>query len=461
MGVMGFLRWDLPSTASAYEAHFARELGDAFRGNRQKRKQLIYAYGLFGEKRYQEALEPLVSLLQRSENDEDRRSVLLAMALCASRLDRPDKAEELYRKLLELAPDCPPALSNLGLLLLRRNQYRQTEALYRRATELEPKNATYRLNLGGLYFDLGYYERAIPLLLEAARDDGMRARAAALLAQCNGALSKWDEAERWAGIAVERGQDLDQMRAALVRIRDVLHDPGEMEPEVAEKYLAWKAKTGMESILCCLGPRPLGRSYVGGETLGEAPLDENGRPLRQLAAIFCEEFPGVGLPGEGLIRIFIAPDENWGMDRKNLNEQKGFRVLYDREFDHLKPGPHPGGGAFPVRNKLYLSIHTRVSQPMPVCDYRFAAAHEGEPEPEFCEAVNDVFHRMGGYPYSYGADPRQEARYAHYDRLLFQLDTMHWDRWSVEIGNEGCMKFCIPSEKLAAGDFSDVLYWWD
>ena len=95
MGVMGFLRWDLPSTASAYEAHFARELGDAFRGNRQKRKQLIYAYGLFGEKRYQEALEPLVSLLQRSENDEDRRSVLLAMALCASRLDRPDKAEEL------------------------------------------------------------------------------------------------------------------------------------------------------------------------------------------------------------------------------------------------------------------------------------------------------------------------------------------------------------------------------
>ena len=76
---------------------------------------------------------------------------------------------------------------------------------------------------------------------------------------------------------------------------------------------------------------------------------------------------------------------------------------------------------------------------MPVCDYRFAAAHEGEPEPEFCEAVNDVFHRLGGYPYSYGTDPRQEARYAHYDRLLFQLDTMHYDRWSVEIGDEGCM----------------------
>ena len=42
--VMGFLRWDLKYSYGAYEKYYANELGDAFRSDNQKRKQLVYAY---------------------------------------------------------------------------------------------------------------------------------------------------------------------------------------------------------------------------------------------------------------------------------------------------------------------------------------------------------------------------------------------------------------------------------
>ena len=263
--------------------------------------------------------------------------------------------------------------------------------------------------------------------------------------------------EHWANLAIERGQDAEQLEKALNNTLGVLHDPADMDPETAAAFRSWRQKTGRESIICGLSPDAATRSYMGGEALGTPPTDGSGKPMRQLAAIYCEEFPGIGLPQEGLIRIFIAADSTWGMDLDAPNVQRNFRVLYDREFGHLTPGTHPGGGAFPVRGKLRLRIHTRVMQPMPACDYRFREDFDDD----LCAEITDAFHRMGGYPCSYQWDPREDGRYAHYDQLLFQLDTMDWGQWGVFIGDGGCMKFCIPSDALAAGDFSDVLYWWD
>ena len=104
-----------------------------------------------------------------------------------------------------------------------------------------------------------------------------------------------------------------------------------------------------------------------------------------------------------------------------------------------------------------LRYAAAVSGSMSACDYRFREDFDDE----LCGEITDAFHRMGGYPCSYQHDPREDARFARYDQLLFQLDTMDWGQWGVYIGDGGCMKFCIPSDALAAGDFSDVLYWWD
>lgn len=461
MSVMGFLKWDLKHTCGAFEEYYAGELGEAFRGSRQKRRQLVYAYGLHHEKRYEEALEPLVSLFRRSENDEDRRAVVLGMALCLQSLGRKEKAEKLYRQILEYKPFCGTALTNLGLLLLETFRFREAEELLERAVTIDGENTTARLNLGTLCFRLGYYERAVGLLEQAPCDQ----TAATLLARCHTALENWDEADRWEDVAIREGMHPESLLAALEHTLGVIHDPRDMAPEIAEEFLDWRQRTGKESIICGLGLSPRGRSFVGGETLGQAPLDENGRPMRLLAAIYCQEFPGIGLPDEGLIRIFIAADKTWGMDRNDPTVQKNFRVLYDREYDHLKPGTHPGGGPFPVRGKFWLSIHTRMNQPMPACDYRFRECCGGGASEEFRAVISDphrdALHRMGGYAFSNQSDIRQDRRYARYDRLLFQLDSMDMGDRGVFIGDNGCMKFCIPGEKLAAGDFSDVLYWWD
>ena len=60
--------------------------------------------------------------------------------------------------------------------------------------------------------------------------------------------------------------------------------------------------------------------------------------------------------------------------------------------------------------------------------------------------------QVGGYPSFVQADDRRswEERYRRYDALLFQLSSDH-----------GRMYFFIPSGNLAAGDFSDIMYWWD
>ena len=460
-GVMGFLKWDLKYSCGAYEKYYVNELGDAFRSETQKRRQLVYAYGLHHEKRCEAALEPLASLFRRSRTDEDKRAVVLGMALCMHELGRWEQAEQLYRQLLDFDPNYGTVLTNLGVMALERGKYRDAEALLDRAAALDEGNAHVRLNLGSLYFRLGYYERAIPLLERAHALEPRLSDSAATLARCFCILEDGERAEHWAKCAMEQGLNAEQMEQVLEITRGVLHDPADMSPQTAAEFRAWRQRTGIESIICGLTPEAGTRSYVGGETLGTPPADASGKPLRQLAAIYCEEFPGIGLPEEGLIRIFIAADDTWGMDPRNLNVQKSFRVLYDREYAHLTPGTHPGGGAFPVRGKLKIRIHTRLTQPMPACDCRFAEAYGVEPADEFCEVITDAFHRMGGYPCSNHHDPREDARYAHYDRLLFQLDTMDWGEWGVFIGDGGCMKFCIPSEKLAAGDFSDVLYWWD
>lgn len=461
MSVMGFLKWDLKHTYGAFEEYYAGELGEAFRRQKQKRKQLVYAYGLHHEKRYEEALEPLVSLFRRCDSDEDRRAVVLGMALCLQSLGQNEKAEKLYRQILEFKPFDGTVLTNLGLILMKTCRFREAEDLLGRAVTIDAGNAKARQNLGILLFRMGFYDRAIPLLVQVMALEPKNYVVATLLARCHAARENWDEADRWADTAINLGQSPEHQEAELAHTLSAVHDPRDMAPGVAEAFFAWRQRTGKESIIGGLARTPFGRSYVGGEALGEAPLDAAGKPMRQLAAIFCEEFPGIGLPEEGLIRIFIAADEHWGMDLTAPNVQRGFRVLYDREFDRLTPGPHPGGGPFPVRGKFWLTVHTRVNQPMPACDYRFGEAFGGEPEEDLCEVINDVYHRLGGYPFSYEWDPREDGRYAHYDQLLFQLDTMPWGDLGVQIGDGGCMKFCIPSEKLAAGDVSDVLYWWD
>lgn len=468
--ILGFLKWDLKYSYPAYEKYYANELLTAFAGMDGQRKLLVYCFGLYHEKRYAEAFSPLESLLRRSRSDGDRRAVLLAMALCETDLGRTGQAEQHYLELLRYAPEDSTARSNLGLLLIEQGRYLAAEEQLSRAVECDKTNAHARLNLGSLYFRTGQYEKAVPLLKEAAQMNEKLFDAATALSRCYAALEQPQERERYFDLAVQRGQDAARLRRALENTASVLQDEQKMPEEVRKVYREWKRRTGKVSLVAGLNRTPMGRSYVGGPALGQPPLDPEGKPMRQLAAIYCEEFPGVGLPEDGLIRIFLADDASYGLDMEHPNLQRGFRVLYDREYGHLKPGAHPGASArFPVKGQYFLNVHTRVHQPMPAVDFRFqreygamlAACGFADPEDELFEYLNDFFHRLGGYPCFWQFDPRKDERCRKYDTLLFQLDSMDTGDMRVMIAGGGVMNFCISAEDLAKGDFSDVLYWWD
>ena len=237
----------------------------------------------------------------------------------------------------------------------------------------------------------------------------------------------------------------------------------------AEEYDWWQAHTSIPRLRIEFSTEPISRSRFGGPSLGEPPTDGTGRPMRMLCALFCEEFGGfLDFPTKGVLRFFISEETPYGMDYQSPTEQRGFRVLYDENPEGLEWQTEPGDDG-PVMGCYYCAFH-REEKAMPLMDYRFDAffAHRGDNEltAEEETVLNQRFsvrgHAVGGYPDFTQDDPRgarDELR--KYDTTLLKIDSIHQGDIRIAFGDGGICNFLIPHEKLKAGDFSDVLYWWD
>ncbi len=229
----------------------------------------------------------------------------------------------------------------------------------------------------------------------------------------------------------------------------------------------WKKKTGKPSITFTLTEEPVSRSYIGGPNLGPVPVDADGQPMRQLCALYCSELPPMeGFPKKGILRFFLAENDDMALDPLNPTEQNWFRVLYQQE-ETLTPGDCPPVSEyFPVQEQYFLQFTLEPAQPMTIChwDYDDTCQRLGfsEDEDEMMELLEDAFpsggHRIGGYPHFTQDDPRYEEDLRKFDTLLLQLDT---EDDMVEIGDCGVLNFFIPKDNLKNLDFSEVLYWWD
>lgn len=456
-----------------YENTYAKDIGSAFEHQEMQRQMLVFCYRLYNENRFDALGRTLGQLWQQCETDEDRRAVLLLRALALSDTGAIDAAIESYHLLLRYAPNSSTALSNLGNLLTGQGKFQAAEEFLLRALEADRSNPYAWNNLGMVYYRQGRYADAVPRFDNALKLKNNLAPAASNLALCHAALGNAEERERCFAIAVANGKDAAQLRSVMDQVAAGRQDTAMVSAAFRPVLESWKRRTAKDSIVVGLS-QTQGRSYVGGAPLGQPPLDPEGKPMRQLAAIYCDEFPGVGLPERGLIRIFIAENEMFGLDMDQPNVQSGFRVLYDEDPSGLTPGADPGPSPdFPVKGRYRMSIHSRVRQAMPMGDYRFqdrfdafleemGAEYPSEEDQELmAEILSPEFHRIGGYAWFTQSDPREDPRYAKYDTLLFQLDCMEWGDMRVVIGDEGVMNFFIPADKLAAKDFSDVLYWWD
>lgn len=89
----------------------------------------------------------------------------------AERAGRDLDAIDLYRRALALSRDLHAAWNNLGILLMRQQQYLEAKEAFTIAADLAPTDPRPVANIGQIYLDLGYDERALEYFDRAlARD---------------------------------------------------------------------------------------------------------------------------------------------------------------------------------------------------------------------------------------------------------------------------------------------------
>jgi tetratricopeptide (TPR) repeat protein len=105
-----------------------------------------------------QAIESFKRISSREKGDErqshDLAQELFRSGVALSQSPRSvDKAVEAYTRAIELDPNLPGALLNLGSILLARAKYESAEEYYRRALDAKPDYAKAHFNLGLLYHE--------------------------------------------------------------------------------------------------------------------------------------------------------------------------------------------------------------------------------------------------------------------------------------------------------------------
>ncbi len=119
--------------------------------------------------------DDVVRVLQRhGELAKDKRSAY-DMYLEGCRLDEDEatfeRAEEMYRKALELDPGLANALTNLGNVRFRRGHPEEAEQYYRQALAIDADQPEAYYNLGFLFYERGDAAKAVPCFQRAVETD--------------------------------------------------------------------------------------------------------------------------------------------------------------------------------------------------------------------------------------------------------------------------------------------------
>lgn len=247
-----------------------------------------------------------------------------------------------------------------------------------------------------------------------------------------------------------------------------------LDARIEKALPAWCERTKSETVRFETTLDKVSRSRFGG-SLGEAPLDENGKPLRLLAAIFCSEIKGVpDFPEKGVLRFYIQEEPIHGMDYLAPCEQKNWRVLYDpAEPDDMPETMKEEITEFPVKGCFCL-IPSEKDEALAPPDYRFTDAFRSfmlrygrlkELDWDEYDAIKRRYslrgNKIGGFCWSTQDDPRMKEKYQKYDTVLLQVDSNYRGDCQISFGDDGVALFLIPKDKLKARDFSDVMFWWD
>ncbi|MBO2527380.1 MAG: hypothetical protein CW335_04260, partial [Clostridiales bacterium] len=144
-----------------------------------------------------------------------------------------------------------------------------------------------------------------------------------------------------------------------------------LDPRIEKALPAWCKQTEVKTVRLQTTLEQVGKSRFGG-SLGEAPLDENGQPLRLLCAIFCSEVHGIpDFPEKGVLRFYVMEEPLYGMDYEHPCAQKNWRVLYDPEEPDDPPETQQDMETeFPIKGCFCLTP-SEQREPLAPPDYRF------------------------------------------------------------------------------------------
>jgi uncharacterized protein YwqG len=205
------------------------------------------------------------------------------------------------------------------------------------------------------------------------------------------------------------------------------------------------------------------------------PRGLDGQPLYLLIQINFAELPRLDpYPTSGLLQMFIAANDLFGMNPDDLTAPAGFRCIFHESVEgpadaESAPRTLPTDGYLPLENPLDpLALSFGIDRmPIDVGDYRFEKLLPGVAADEdlmeaYAEWTTDEAAvsaiRLGGYPSFTQEDPRAYRKHAGIgDTTLLTVDTTTGIMW----GDSGVAQFFMHDADLRRRDFSRVVYSWD
>ncbi len=176
----------------------------------ERRNQIINHLEKFEQKYSADILGDIVEAAKEptTKAREDKKITALDLFLKARKAQQekdPLRAEQLYRKAIEIDPNHAFAHSNLGYTLNELKRYEEAEAALRRAIELDPNLTAPHNNLGSVLNELKRYEEAEAVLRRAIELDPSYAIAHSNLGSVLSDSKRYEEAEA----ALRRAIELD------------------------------------------------------------------------------------------------------------------------------------------------------------------------------------------------------------------------------------------------------------
>lgn len=130
------------------------------------------AVRLLASGKQDEAERRLSALAQAEPDGAQRAAILNKRGVARVQLGRREDALADFQSALELRPDYPPSLVNVGNLLLEDGKLEEAIAQYERAVRIDDEYSIAHLNLSAAYKKAGRHEDAVREYRRAGKLEG-------------------------------------------------------------------------------------------------------------------------------------------------------------------------------------------------------------------------------------------------------------------------------------------------